>query len=248
MNLTSIGLPKRVRVGTAGWSIPRAYSAALPDGGSHLRRYARRLWAVEIDSTFYRAHCPATYARWAAEVPADFQFAVKLPREITHVQRLATAEPLLSKFLGEIAALGPKLGPLLIRLPLDLEFTPAVAEPFLELLRRLYAGPVACEPGHPSWYTPEAGRCLARHRVARVAADPAVVPLGAQPGGCAEHVFYRLHGSPHTYASSYSADCLRQLAETLRSSVSEAETWCIFDNTAEGASISNALALQELLS
>ena len=75
-------------VGYAGWSIPRQYAEHFPEQGAHLERYAQRLTAVEINSSFYRPHRPATYARWAAVVPEAFKFAVKVPKEITHTRRL----------------------------------------------------------------------------------------------------------------------------------------------------------------
>ena len=77
-----------VRIGTAGWGIPRAQAAAFPGEGSHLERYARVLSCAEIDTSFYRPHRVGTYARWAASTPADFRFAVKLPRAITHAAAL----------------------------------------------------------------------------------------------------------------------------------------------------------------
>src|SRR3954470_6877514 len=87
------GLPPRVlRVGTAGWSIPKEHAGRFPEQGSHLARYSRRLPAVEINSSFYRPHRPTTYARWAAETPEGFEFSVKVPREITHTRRLVDAD------------------------------------------------------------------------------------------------------------------------------------------------------------
>jgi len=73
-----------VKVGCAGWAIPRQHAHRFPEQGTHLERYARRLPAVEINSSFYRSYQPKTYARWAASVPEHFRFAVKVPREITH--------------------------------------------------------------------------------------------------------------------------------------------------------------------
>ncbi len=64
------------------------HGAAFPVHGSHLERYAAALNAVEINSSFYRPHRLATYERWAASVPEEFQFAVKIPKAITHEQRL----------------------------------------------------------------------------------------------------------------------------------------------------------------
>src|ERR1700760_2293664 len=119
-----------VRVGCAGWALPKEHAARFPSDGSHLQRYAARLPAVEINSSFYKPHRPATYARWAAAVPAGFRFAVKLPRVITHDQRLANAADPLSRFLSETAALGSRLGPLLVQLPPSLAFQDSVAGAF----------------------------------------------------------------------------------------------------------------------
>jgi ubiquinone/menaquinone biosynthesis C-methylase UbiE len=71
----------------------------FPEKGSHLARYAGRLPAVEINSSFYRRHKPATYAKWAGSVPDGFQFAVKLPKVATHERRLVDAENILDDFL-----------------------------------------------------------------------------------------------------------------------------------------------------
>ena len=92
-----------VRIGTAGWSVPSRYAAELPPDGSHLERYARRFDAVEINSSFYRPHQRKTYQRWAQSVPSGFRFSVKLPKAMTHEQRLADCGALLDRFdLGEL--------------------------------------------------------------------------------------------------------------------------------------------------
>src|SRR5690349_22366449 len=97
---------KRMRsvtyIGTAGWSIPREQQRCFPAGESHLARYARVFPAVEINSTFHRPHRAATYERWAASVPRAFRFAVKMPRAITHDQRLRNSARLLDPFLADL--------------------------------------------------------------------------------------------------------------------------------------------------
>jgi uncharacterized protein YecE (DUF72 family) len=113
-----IALP--LRVGTAGWSVPSRYAAEIPPGGSHLERYARRLNAVEINSAFHRPHQRKTYERWARSAPAGFRFSVKLPKVMTHEQRLADCGELLDRFVAEVAGLGDKLGVLLVQLPPNL--------------------------------------------------------------------------------------------------------------------------------
>lgn len=69
-----------IRIGTAGWSIPRASAAAFPRDGFPLERYSRVLTCAEINSSFYRSHARSVYARWASLTPRGFRFSVKLPR------------------------------------------------------------------------------------------------------------------------------------------------------------------------
>jgi hypothetical protein len=107
----------QIYVGTAAWAIPKQYQDAFPTDGSHLVRYASRFDGVEINSSFYRPHRLSTYQRWADDVPEHFRFAVKMPKTITHEGRLRDVDEPLQRFLSEIAGLGPKLGPVLIRVP-----------------------------------------------------------------------------------------------------------------------------------
>lgn len=234
-------------VGTAGWSIPRAVAGVFAGDGTHLRRYGRVLRGAEINSSFHRRHAATTYARWADAAPPDFRFAVKLPRSITHDLRLARARDPLQQFLGESSGLGPKRGPLLVQLPPSFAFDARLVGRFFTLLRSLYEGQVVCEPRHSTWFTPAADTLLVKHAVARVAADPAVVPVAATPGGWPGLVYYRLHGSPRTYWSSYDDAYLDSLAATLRAVPPEVEAWCMFDNTASGAALVNAVGLHERL-
>ena len=108
-----------------------------------MQRYAARFNAVEINSSFYRPHQTATYSRWAASVPEHFRFSVKLPKTITHQQRLAGCAGLLDDFLAQAGGLGEKLGCLLVQLPPSLAFDTAVAQEFLRALRQRHGGPVA---------------------------------------------------------------------------------------------------------
>lgn len=234
-----------LHIGTAGWVLPRADHDAFPPDGSHLERYAARFAGVEINSSFYRAHRRAVYQRWAASVPGSFRFAVKVPRAITHDQRLIATDVLLDVFMEEVTGLGEHLGPLLVQLPPSLAFEAERDDAFFDALRAVHGGMVACEPRHPSWFTSDAHALLVRHGVARVAADPACVPDAALPGGSPALVYHRLHGSPRMYYSSYTAERLTSLERTVRAhAASGASTWCMFDNTARGAATGNALALQ----
>ena len=237
-----------VHLGCAGWSLPRAAQPEFPATGSHLQRYASLLNATEINSSFHRSHRAATYARWAGAVPAEFRFCVKVPRFITHERRLqGVAEP-FDKLLSEVAGLGEKLGCLLVQLPPSLVFDATTVEQFLELVRSRLEIAVACEPRHPSWFEDAPDHLLKRYRVARVAADPAKTPAAATPGGWRGLSYYRLHGYPKMYYSTYEDQFIATLSQRLREDAAARRTvWCIFDNTTLGGATRNALDLRRLL-
>lgn len=236
-----------VLVGCAGWSLPRSEQERFPEAGSHLERYASRFGAVEINSSFHRPHRPSTYARWSASVPAGFRFSVKIPKTITHGQRLRDAGELLEIFLSEASGLGEKLGCLLVQLPPSSSFEASVVSAFFTDLRARTPVTAVCEPRHPTWFTPEADGLLRDLEIARVAADPACVPSAAEPGGWRGVSYHRLHGSPRIYSSAYSDEYLAALAVKIREETEDGRTaWCIFDNTTLGAATGNALDLASL--
>ncbi len=216
-------------------------------GESHLARYATRFTAVEINSSFYRPHRPTTYARWADVTPDGFRFAVKAPRTVTHEGRLVHTATQLDRFVDETAALGVKLGPVLVQLPPSLAFDPVVAAAFWRGLRHRFGGEVVCEPRHPSWFGRDADQLLQSWHVARVAADPPPVPQAADPAGWPGLRYLRLHGSPRMYYDAYDDVYLDQLAQRLVDYARHAPVWCIFDNTATGAATRNAVRLLDHL-
>lgn len=235
-----------LRIATAGWSIPRAVAEAFPAEGSGLSRYASRFNAVEINTTFYRPHRQATYARWREATPPDFRFAVKLPKVITHVARLADADHLIATFRQEAAVLGDKLGALLVQLPPSLAFSAPVAEWFFSALRKQWPQAIVCEPRHTTWFEDSAEALLVAYQIARVAADPAPYPAAAEPGGWPGLAYWRLHGSPHMYYSPYPDAYLTALKLKLDTAPPR-PTWCVFDNTAAGAAAADALRFQAIM-
>ena len=231
----------RTYIGTAGWAIPRSHAQQFPVSGSTLQRYASIFQGVEINSTFHRYHRPATYARWAESTPDNFGFSLKLHKSITHQRKLVDVEEPLEEFLVGARLLGKKAGPILVQLPPSLAFDLGLATSFFTTLRDRHAGLIVCEPRHASWFTGDADGLLKTIGIGRVAADPAVVPAAAEPGGRPELAYYRLHGAPRKYFSAYEEAAIRRLACVLEKATGE--VWCIFDNTASGAAAGDALNL-----
>jgi len=229
-----------IRIGTAGWSISSRYANRFPGAGTHLERYARQMNCVEINTSFYRPHQRKTYERWAASTPRSFRFSVKLPKQITHEQRLSDPEAVLDRFAGEISGLGEKLGVVLVQLPPSLPFDAKTAGNFFTAISERIHAPIACEPRHVSWFTPEVDDWFVERRIARVAADPVAAPGASQPGGWRRLTYFRLHGSPRMYYSAYQPPFITALSRRLTSQTGA--VWCVFDNTAEGAALGDALA------
>ena len=238
-----------LRIGTAGWSVPATVADAFPIEGTSLERYATRFECAEINSTFHRSHRPATYERWRASVPPDFRFSAKLPKTISHQHKLVGCDELIGPFLDEVSALGESLAILLIQLPPSLAWDASISGRFFESLASRTPVQLVCEPRHATWFLPKADDVLNQLRIARVAADPAKVPAAAVPGGWEGLTYYRLHGSPVVYRSSYDDGRLEPYAAAIARERSEGRpVWCIFDNTASSAATGDALKLQALTS
>ena len=244
-------MPARSRnflVGCAGWSIPRQHAHLFGDGESMLARYATRFDLVEVNYSFYLAHQRKTWERWAGEVPARFRFTAKLPQEISHERALRGCVACVERFLGEVGGLGDKLACLLLQLPRSRPLEARVAKNFFAAFRRRYQGGLALEPRHPSWFEPAADELLGEFEVARVAADPALSAVAAQPGGTPVLRYWRWHGSPRMYYSDYPEAALRALATQLRVRAPRGtQRLVVFDNTAHAHATANAARLQELL-
>jgi uncharacterized protein YecE (DUF72 family) len=240
--------PLRLYIGCAGWSILGRHAAHFPREGSHLQRYAAVFDGVEINSSFYRPHQAKTYAAWAAAVPARFRFAVKMPRAFSHDARLDVPAKALREFLGPVGELGDRLGPLLLQLPASVPFARADALRFLDRLRREHRGAVVLEARHASWFHGAVLRALRERGIASVAADPARVPRAAVPAADHGVEYARLHGSPRMYYDSYGVPALSRLVRRARKPDPRVrERWLMFDNTAHGHAIADALVTQNAL-
>lgn len=238
---------KYLRVGTAGWSIPAPYKQLFIEDGSILERYAQLLNAVEINSSFYRHHRITTYRKWAESVPAHFRFAVKIPKTLTHNGELVPLAEVLDQFAPEVLGLGNKLEVLLVQLPPSLAFDAPVANRFFREIQKRINASVVCEPRHPSWGSEEANAVLNQCSVGRVAADPPPWPGADDVGGYRKFAYFRWHGQPRTYYSDYNRETLLHLRKQLVTASETADrVWCIFDNTALGYALGNALEMKSM--
>lgn len=263
----------RVRIGTSGWLYPpwrgRFYPEGLPQR-RELEHLSGLLGTVEINGSFYSLQRPESYAGWAARTPADFLFAVKGPRFVTHMKQLRDVEVPLANFLASgVLALGPKLGPVLWQLPPRMRFDPDRLGAFLGLLPRTTSAAAelaeghdermagrshlvvdadrplrhAVEPRHESFRDPAFAALLREHGVATVIADSAGTwPTFDQV--TADLVYLRMHGYGELYAGGYPPEALDALAERVRGWLAEGrDVVGYFDNDAEAHAPFDAMSL-----
>ncbi|MBN7808857.1 DUF72 domain-containing protein [Agrobacterium rosae] len=223
-------------IATAAWSIPKKVASRFAAEGSGLARYASVFNGVEINSTFYRRHKSSTFVRWAEAVPNNFKFSVKIPKDITHTKAMKDIAEPLDTFLEDIASLGQKRGPLLYQLPPSLVFDAGQLDRTLQVMREADPGQIVIEVRHKSWASAEAKDLLKRYAIDRVLADPA--PVWPADDFAEPPRYVRLHGKPKIYYSSYTGDEIEAFSTLLAPN-----SWCVFDNTASGAAIENALTV-----
>jgi uncharacterized protein YecE (DUF72 family) len=159
-------------VGTSGYSYKpwkgSFYPKDLPDK-QMLDFYGTCFRTVEINQTFRVMPKASVLEGWAAKVPADFQFVLKAPQQISHVRRLNNVGDLVSQFLEAAGALAERRGPLLFQLPPNTKKDVPRLQAFLALIPASHR--VAMEFRHPSWFDDEVFGLLRDHRAALCVAD-----------------------------------------------------------------------------
>ena len=147
---------QHVRLGIAGWQVPRELRTESPQAESQLSQYAAIFNCVEINSSFRTSHARSTYERWRRSVPGGFRFSVKAPQQITHELRLRRVAAEVDLFAQAVMGLGTKLGPVLVQLPPSLEFAKGTVNRFFAQMSASGLRQLVCEPRHASWSTPAA--------------------------------------------------------------------------------------------
>jgi uncharacterized protein YecE (DUF72 family) len=233
-----------LRIGTAGWALPKTLRVSQSAHKPILEQYAELFDVVEINSSFYRPHRRSTYERWRASVPQSFRFSVKVPKMITHELALSRCQSETASFMDGVRGLEDKLAVLLVQLPASRTFDESIVEAFFKMLRQETATQIVCEARNPTWFARPATALFEGYCIARVVADPVPSACEFAAPAHSRFAYFRLHGSPRMYYSSYAAGFLQGVAAAARAA---AETWCIFDNTAAGAAWSDATTLQRLI-
>ncbi len=219
--MNKVAAPGRIRVGIGGWSYEpwreTFYPADVPQK-LQLEYASRRLTAIEINSTFYRLHSAAVFAKWRAQTPENFVFSIKAPRHIVNRKVLAESGAAIERFVGSgVAALGVKLGPILWQLAPAKRFEPRDLDRFFQLLPKTIEGlPLrhALEVRHESFLHADFLALARRYQVATVVADSDRYPRCADL--TADFVYARLMRSAPSVTTGYPPRALAAWAKRAR--------------------------------
>jgi uncharacterized protein YecE (DUF72 family) len=237
-----------VRVGCSGWNYRDWRTLVYPQGvptARWLECYAQWFDTVEVNSTFYRLASRDAVARWVAQTPAGFVFAVKASRYLTHVKRLVEIEQGLARFYERIEPLidAGRLGPVLWQLPETFRRDDGRLR---EALQALPPGRHAFEFRHPSWFVTEVYELLRRHDAALVFGDHPRRPFQTDLP-TASWGYVRLHYGARGRRGNYSEGELDEWARRLHRWRAERDFYVYLNNDWEGFAPRNARLLSRRL-
>jgi uncharacterized protein YecE (DUF72 family) len=197
-----------IRIGIGGWTFAPWRGAFYPQGLPHAKELAyasERLTSIEVNGTFYRTQTPATFRKWASEVPDGFVFSIKGPRFAVNRRVLKEAGDSIKRFLDSgVTELGDRLGPLLWQFAPTKKFDAADFGGFLELLPNTFGGRAlrhVIEVRHDSFCTGEFMALLRQFAMPAVYTDHARYPNIADLTG--DFVYARLQRGKDTVPTAY---------------------------------------------
>jgi len=234
-------------IGTSGWHYDhwrdRFYPEKLAKSG-WLEFYASHFTTVELNNSFYRLPSEVAFATWRDSSPANFTFAVKVSRFITHIRRLKDTDEAVDKFITRAKILGEKLGPLLYQLPPNMHRDDERLGLFLSILPRGMKHVI--EFRHQSWLKERVFEILREYNIGFCVFD---MPSFSCPlVATADFAYIRFHGSTGLYSSGYSDEELAGWARRLTDLAANLKSVHVyFNNDAEAFAVRNAMALRGYL-
>lgn len=237
----------RIHIGTSGWVYPHWRGPFYPDdlaSADWLGFYAERFGSVEINNSFYRLPSTETLRQWCDTVPAEFRFAVKASRYITHMKKLRDPKASVARLFERIAVLGERTGPVLFQVPPRWHRDEERLDRFLGELSSDYR--YAFEFRDHSWLDERTYERLARHGAALCIyeLDGFLSPKEITT----DFVYIRLHGPGGAYQGSYDAQTLAGWAGAISTWSRQGNAvWCYFGNDQEGFAARDATRLDAML-
>lgn len=237
---------KKWWVGCSGFSYKhwkeRFYPKEVPQR-KWFEYYCEHFNTVELNVTFYRVPTLETFKGWYHRSPDEFSFTVKAPRLITHYKRFKNITTEVHDFYNLVKeGLGDKLGTVLFQLHPRFEYT---EEHLMLLLKHLDpAFNNVIEFRHASWWNEAIYKELKQNNITFCS-----ISYPGLPGTVlktASVIYYRFHGVPQLYLSSYSDEALTQVVNGIKPLRGVDEVYVYFNNDIDVHAIHNAKKVQQL--
>jgi uncharacterized protein YecE (DUF72 family) len=239
-------MQKEWHIGCAGFHYKEWKDFFYPAGLAQSRwfdHYAQTFHTLELNVTFYRFPQPKFLENWYQKSPEGFSFSAKVPRLITHYKQFKETTTMINDFYNTLQfGLKEKLACVLFQLPPNLAYSEEVLERIVSHMNPGFTNVV--EFRHPSWWNKKIYKQLKENNIIFCGHSYPKLPEEVVVNN--ETSYYRFHGVPVLYKSSYSEEFLNTVLTTLQKSKSKIN-FLYFNNTWGTSAISNALYLLDQL-
>ena len=234
------------KIGCSGYHYPEWRSLFYPNDlpqRKWFEYYCEHFNTLELNSTYYRFPREEHLRKWYAQSPPGFTFTLNVPRHITHFKKFVQTQRMLHDFNETaVSGLEDKLGGILFQFPADFEFEADRLARMLDILdlsvRNVF------EFRHPSWWTLEVYEALSKAGIAFAGMSHPRLPAAVVR--TTDILYYRFHGVPFLYNSSYGMQELEQTMFEIIQHRSVKTAYVYFNNTAQGQAVINAQQLQQI--
>jgi len=206
--------------------------------------YCRHFSTLELNVTFYRFPALSVLQGWHQKSPADFRFSVKMYRGVTHFKKFNNTTDLVTHFYDTVNdGLQEKLGPVLFQMPPNFIYSDERLARVLNNLNPAFIN--VFEPRHISWWQPLVYDELAKKNISFCGMSHPALPHDVIQN--TPEIYYRFHGVPLLYTSSYSTEFLQKVISEIKANPVAKEGWFYFNNDSQVAAVENAKRMITLL-
>ncbi|MEO5889375.1 MAG: DUF72 domain-containing protein [Ferruginibacter sp.] len=241
-----------LRIGTSNIVVPGNKTTFPPEfqSKSRLNYYSSIFNSLEVNSSFYKVPMKSTFEKWSLDVPENFQFTIKLSRDITHVKDLKTDLNNIDRLLKAAAGIGNKKGCLLIQFPgkITLDYYNEIEEIMMRISEQDHGKEwrKAIEFRSASWYVSETYELLDEYHASLVLHD---IPTSKniELNKTAAFVYIRFHGQAGDYKGSYPDNVLQEYSNNIKTWLNSGKDVYAYFNNTIGSAYENALTLKQMV-
>lgn len=206
--------------------------------------YCEHFDTLELNVTFYRFPQLSFLQNWYQKSPPGFRFSVKAPRAITHYKKFNDVTGMITSFYDTINnGLQEKLGPVLFQMPPNFQYSNEKLERIIKNLNPSFNN--VLELRHVSWWQDEIYKKLAANNITFCGMSHPTLPDAVIQN--TPSVYYRFHGVPDLYRSSYSIEFLQGVVNAIKQNPAATQGWFYFNNDYDAIGVTNAKDMISLI-